>query len=422
MIRKYKATIYNLSTYFGAAIIPTLLNLGINPWIAKNMSPEDYAITGYYTSFSSLVSPLIIFYLVHYYLKEYFRCDEETRKQLYSSIAKATIWFSGLLSILCFVVLFFYISLIHNSLPFSISPYLQLMVFAIPFSGLLSLELARCRMGKESKKYFFLSVGSGVVTSCITLLFVVFIKWGAFGKLFSTLIANFLIFVFMLIRNRDIIFISITKIEFRKIFTFCLPLTISAMFSYFLVGYPTTFLEHIRQTTEYGIFVVGASIGTYLTVFQTAISNTFQPDIYESTIKKDWKVFIKYALLQIFLIVSVVIAYIFLAPYVINILTAGRYVASTGYSQIVSISCLSSCLYYLVNNYTIATNRPHLILLSSIFGSIIVIILMPVLTKSFNFYGGAWMRVLSFIIFALINILLLMGTKVEVLISKIMNK
>lgn len=410
MRNKYKNSFYNLSTYFGAAIIPTLLNLIINPWIAKNMSPEDYAITGYYTSFSSLISPLIIFYLVHYYLKEYFRCDEHTRTQLYSCIAKATIWFSGLLSLICFAGLYYYIKVLNSSLPFKITPYLQMMVFAIPFSGLLSLELARCRMGKRAKEYFILSVGSGIVTTCVTLLFVVFIRWGAFGKLFATLFANCFVFIIMLIRYKNMIFISSPDIELKKIFKFCLPLTISSMFSYFLVGYPTTFMEKIGQTEEYGIYVVGASIGTYLTVFQTAISNTFQPDIFESTVKKEWLNFFKYALLQVVLIIGVIGIYILLAPYIINILTAGRYNASTIYSQIVSFSCLSSCIFYLVNNYTIAINRPHITLLSAIFGSIAVIIILPYLVEKYSFYGGAWMRVFSFIFFAIVNIFLLMGS------------
>ena len=96
----------NLATYFGASLIPMALNLIINPWVAKNMDPTDYAISGYYTSFSTLISPIIIFYLIHFYIKEYFRRDEEQRKMLYALIAKATIWFSGIVSVLCLIALY----------------------------------------------------------------------------------------------------------------------------------------------------------------------------------------------------------------------------------------------------------------------------------------------------------------------------
>ena len=59
----------NLTLYFGASLIPMVLNLAINPLIAMNMTPEDYAINGYYTSFSSLISPVVLFYMLHYYNK-----------------------------------------------------------------------------------------------------------------------------------------------------------------------------------------------------------------------------------------------------------------------------------------------------------------------------------------------------------------
>ena len=35
-------------TYLGASVVPMLLGLAANPWIASNMSPDDYAVSGYY--------------------------------------------------------------------------------------------------------------------------------------------------------------------------------------------------------------------------------------------------------------------------------------------------------------------------------------------------------------------------------------
>ena len=80
-----------IATYFSASLIPMLLNLAINPLIAQNMSPKDYAITGYYTSFTSLIGPIIVFYMIHYYIKDYYRCNEDERKTLFATIAKALI-------------------------------------------------------------------------------------------------------------------------------------------------------------------------------------------------------------------------------------------------------------------------------------------------------------------------------------------
>ena len=183
------------------------------------------------------------------------------------------------------------------------------------------------------------------------------------------------------------------------------------MLGYFTHGFSTTYLESIGKTTEYGIYVVGVSIGTYLTVFQTAIGSTFQPDIYETTIKKQWKKYAKFCILQIVLIASIAFIFILLAPYIISILTAGRYTASTPFAQIIALSTITSAIYYLINNYSIATNRPRLYLYTSIIGSILIVIAMPLAVDRWEFYGGAWVMVLSYIIFSIINLLLLIFIK-----------
>ena len=150
MIERYSKYAKNLTTYFGASLIPMLLNLIVNPWIAKNMSPEDYAVSGYYTSFSSLISPVIMFYMIHFYIKEYFRISEDERIAMFATIAKALIWFSGIVSILCFFCILIYIKYFNDNFSFSISPYLALSVFAIPLTGLLNLQLAQYRMEKKA--------------------------------------------------------------------------------------------------------------------------------------------------------------------------------------------------------------------------------------------------------------------------------
>ena len=406
----------NLATYFGASLIPMALNLIINPWVAKNMDPTDYAISGYYTSFSTLISPIIIFYLIHFYIKEYFRRDEEQRKMLYALIAKATIWFSGIVSVLCLIALYIYLKYFTVDFSFPIMPYLALMVFALPLTGLLNLQLAQYRMEKNATTYCKLSVSNGILNVICTLVFVVALKWGAFGKLLGPLVCNIIVFIIMVFKFKDYLKLKTKVRDFFIVFKFCLPLALSAMLGYFTHGFSTTYLESVGNVTEYGYYVVGASIGSYLTVFGTAIGNTFQPDLYETTIKRQWKRYAKFCFLQIGLISLIVFIFIFVAPYVIYILTAGRYIESTEYAQIIALSTIASSIYFLVNNYSIATNRPKLYLYTSIIGSGLIVGLMPLVVDKWSFVGGSWMSVLSFIGFALINISLLQATKLKNLI------
>ena len=79
IISKFRQQISNLSIYFLASLIPMILSLVSNPFLAKNLSPEDYAIIGYYSAFVTLFSPLINFYLLHYYTKRFYALDANGR-------------------------------------------------------------------------------------------------------------------------------------------------------------------------------------------------------------------------------------------------------------------------------------------------------------------------------------------------------
>lgn len=397
----------NITIYFTASLIPMVLNLLINPMIALNMSPTDYAIVGYYTSFSSLIQPIIVYYLVHFYIKEYFRRDEKSRIELKAVIAKALIYFSFIVSVVCFYILYAYLKLKHDSLDFPIMPYLALTVFALPLTGLLALEQAQFRMDRNANAYFRITTINGLLSILVTLCFVVLIKWGAFGKLSAILVSNGLIFGYLVFKHRKLLKTKTPFRKFKPILIFCTPLALSASLGYFNHGFSTTYLESLGQTENYGIYVVGVTIGTYLTVFSAAINNTFQPDLYESITKRWWTRYIKVCFAQIFLISLIVLTFILLAPYVIALLTANRYVDSTPFAQIMSVAAVTSSIYYIINNFSIATDHPNLYLITTIIGSGVIIGIMPTAVDMYGFKGGAWVTVLSYLIFSSINLILL---------------
>lgn len=404
--------IKHITAYFGASLIPMLLMLVINPLIALNMSPEDYAITGYYSSFNSLISPLIIFYMLHYYNKRYFELDDAGRLQLKALLFKAVTAFSFVVSILCFFALFGYIKIFNAELQFSIMPYLAFSVFAIPLAGLYNLELADSRMARDSKSFFILSVFNGVLLVVLNLFFVVLIKGGAVGKLLAPLITNIIVFIYLFWKNRTLLQIHSNWSDFGEILRFCYPLTIGAMLGYFSSGFDKTFLESLGDVTEYGFYIVGSSIAGYLSTFSSSISSTFQPDIYEAIAKNNNRHLVKTVILQIGLIAITVAVFVLFCPLVIKILTAGRYVNSTIYARIISVSTITSAIYYIINNYTIAKGYPKLYLYTTVISSVLIVVLMPIVVKQFEYIGGAWMVSGSFVILAIVNIVLLYFCKI----------
>ena len=393
--------------YFSASLIPMILSLAINPFVAMNMSPEDYSISGYYTAFSSLITPIVLFYFLHYYQKRYFEVNLEERVLLKSLIVRSLIVTSAILSILCFIGLYIYVKFLAPDFSFPIFPYLLFVVTTAYLGGIYNFQLSEYKMSRQPKKFSNLSIFTGVLSSSFVLVFVVLLKLGAWGKLFAPMFCSFIIFIYLVYKNRNIWKIKIDVKEYKIVLVFCLPLAVGSALGYFMNGFDRTYLEQIGNITEYGNYIVGVQIGLYVNIFASAISTTFSPDICESIATNNTSRFWKYSYLQIGLIAAIVLIFILLCPLTIKILTAGRYMGAVPYASIIALSSVTSSIYYIVNYYSIATNRPKLYLYTTIIGSIIIIFLYPIIIPKFKYIGGAIMVVSSYIILLVINLALL---------------
>lgn len=406
LYNRYKSRLSNLGIYFWAALIPMVLSLGSNPFIAKNMSPEDYAIVGYYTAFNSLFVPLINFYFLHYYTKRYFELNGESRTMLRATIFKSLIVFSFAIACLTLLGLYVYTTILNKSSEIPFLPYAVVSVLSLPVSCIYSLQLVDYRMSRDSKKFFRLSVSNGIALTTMTLLFVVLFKWGAIGKLAATFATNIVFFIIVFFANRNLLSFHFDKKTFFDAIKFCWPLVLASMFTFFSSGYDKVILERQGDIVMLGIYSVGVSIANYLSVFSTSINDTFQPDIYENVVKRDFTKVIKIIALKLAVLSVCVIAFIIFAPFLIKVLTFGRYVSSTPYARIVSLSAITSMMYYSVSQVTVALGFTSITLLNKVIGGLLSVFSFYFLINNFGAIGAAWGVVLSYLYFFAGNIIL----------------
>ena len=274
-------------------------------------------------------------------------------------------------------------------------------------TGIFSLELSDSRMARKSGYYFRLSTISSLVTIVFTLLFVVFGKLGALGKLLAPLVCNSILFCYLLNKNKVLLKETTSFKELLAVLKFCYPLALAAMLGYFTNGFDKTVLEKLADVHEFGNYCVGSSIAMYLMVFSTAIGATFQPDLYKSVVNSDKKRFLRVVLLEIISITVIVFCFVLVCPYLIYLLTAGRYMDSLIYARIISISCITSRMYYIINDYSIAKGYSVLYLITSVIGTIFIILLMNVLVKHYAFVGAAVMNSFSFVILTIVSYILI---------------
>jgi O-antigen/teichoic acid export membrane protein len=416
---KIKRSTANIGIYFLASFIPMLINLLVNPLIALNMNPVDYAIVGFYTSFSSLLAPLISFYAFNYYTKRYFELDKSELYKLKTTIMQSLIFFSILLSILCFISLYLYMHYFNKESATPFLPYAFLSVFMLPLTGLFTLKLTDYKMQKKSKSYFKLSLSNGLIAVFLSLFLVVLLKYGALGKLSASFVASLIMFLVCVYLDFDLFKFKFDWKIFKSMLVFVWPLIIGSMLHFFTTGYDKVYLERLGNPSELGYYVVAAQIVGFLSVFVAAIGSTFQPDIYEAVVKKNWNNASKYISIVLGSTFVVILGFVLLAPFVIDILTAGRYTYSTKYARILAFSQITSVMYFVTTEITIVMGYTVLSLVNKIIGVILTIGVYAVFISKWQFVGAAWGQVISFVILIIINIISLIYWDKKVKLRKI---
>ena len=405
MFSRIKSYLSNAGIYLTASLISSLLAVLVNPLMAMNLSPEDYAVSTYYASFGALYGPVLGFFVTDYYLRKYYIFSKEELFRLKGNVIKIFLGFSGLVSLFCLLALFIFVKGTHVS--FDFMPYALLAVLQSYVALLFSFQLAEYKIARNAKAYFGASVFWGVLGVGISLLLVVVFKLGAVGKMTATFLGSFFPFLWCLNKNKEFLKVKFDKEIFKQVFLYGYPLVLAAMLSYFTHGYDKVLLERGGDIKTLGYYSVACSMATYINVFANAIKSTFQPDMYKAISQKSVKKVAGVASLVIVSVGAAVLLFIIFCPWLIKILTAGRYVQSTEMSRIVSLSVLTSTIYYQVSQFTYGTGHSKLTLINKIIGTAINIALITILIHKYGAIGAAWSTVLGFLVFAVGNIVLL---------------
>lgn len=391
----------NAGLYFTSSLTVAIIGLLLNPIMAMNLSPEDYAVLGYYSSFNLLLIPLLHCCILTYYTRQYYFIDESKRDVLGDTIL-LSMNIIGAVSCLLFMG-FFYIfhCTTGNSFPFF--PYAVLTFVQVYISNNVSFYLAKLRITRQAKKFAWFSIIQCVVTNALVLLLVVYYKEGATGKLYATLAATILSALYAF--RHSLVKWRIDKELLVSALKFGAPLTVSALFWYCLTGVDRLFLERLGETEMLGIYNVGLAISGYMQIFYTTLSNTFEPDIYQTIAQKNRK---KLALIMgaiIGIVALANMAFVLFAPFLIDVLTAGRYIAAAPFARILAIHNITMAIYYMVVRLLIGNGYVKGELLVRIIGAVCSVVAFYILIQHYGFYGAAWGQVLSFAMLAAIGLI-----------------
>ncbi len=413
---KFKHVFINTSFYFFASIIRAVFSLAINPLIAMNMTHYDYALTGFYTSFNSLLLPFLSLMYGQYYSRKFFKLKtKDERDELASDLIVSRLIFN--LFEIIFVLVAFTVYAKTQNIEFPIFPYAIITFSSIMFNSIYTFYLLTLKMRKNAKHFFIISLYHALLLSGLSLFLVVALKLGALGKLLSVLLTAVIFAGFVLPK-------LLKKIRINKEVTidalkFCWPLMIAGSLGYFFTGFDRALLVKLDDNIQLGLYNIALQISGFLMIFQTSLNQTFQPDIFEAVAKNNKKkLLVVLGGINLLNIIPIVI-FILIAPFLIDILTAGRYTEAYTFARILSLRNLTAGMYHSMAGIIIAYGYSKISLINKVIGSILSIFMFKYLITNYAFYGAAWGQVLSFMGMTIIGIIVLFIKKRKKFIKRI---
>lgn len=378
--------------YFTASILSMIVSLILNPFVAINMTKGDFAITGYYTSFNLLILPLVGFSLLQYYNKSYFRLDNNKRNKLLNTITCATLLYGGI-SLIIFCIGYY---LYHNcrKIDFPYFPYAIIFFTSIYLGQFYSLYQTKLKFEKNSKRFLRISIYYVTGHLICVIAFVLLWKLRALGFAMATL-GTAIISILFSIRH-VLSKIEIDRQMLRQALSFSWPLILANMMEYIYVGIDRSFLVGLNNIDQLGLYNIAVSIGSYVTVFYTTISQTFQPDLFAAVTNKNKKNTLQILVkIQILNILPITLFIIF-APFLIDLLTFGRYIDCTSYARIIALKGIIAAFYFSLSSIIIASGLSKVTLAIKMAGTVFAYFLFDILISRYAYLGAAWGQALSY--------------------------
>lgn len=407
----------NAGLYFASSLFVALVGVLLNPLMAMNLSPIDYAILGYYSSFNLLLMPLLHFCTMTYYARQYYFTNELDRDKLGNTIL-LSMNLMGFVALVVFSVVFYFVNEYMGNKELPYLPYAVLTFLQLYIGNNTTFYLTKLRICRKAKRYALISISQCIVSNFLAVLLVVYYKEGALGKLVAVLSSSAIFACYSF--HKSLTKWEIDKNVLKAALKFGMPLTISALFWYCLSGIDRLFLGQLNEVKQLGVYNVGITIAAYMQIVFTTLNSTFEPDIYQSIAQKRRA--------KLFVIVSTIIgtvavcnlAFIVFSPILINLLTAGRYIASVSFVRILSLSNIAMACYYTVVYVIIGSGYVKGELFVRVTGATLSVLSYWLLIRHYHFIGAAWGQVLSFTMLTVIGLLYLLF-KEKIKKSKILN-
>lgn len=239
----------------------------------------------------------------------------------------------------------------------------------------------------EIKKFVIYSIVGASLGFILPLIFVIIFKSNFVIWLYGTLLAQFIIVIFILTFDLRIysgtIFSGIKFIPFRKILLFSVPLSVAIGFQWYNAQGFRLSLQHIINLDMLGAFIMGFSFGgKFLNAIEKVFSTLLLPKLYNRnenvSAKREWLKYVgKLSALYCFSSFFIIC----LSNYIYPMLISEEYSEGLEYIMAGVIFDMFRCIQNAVYQYNLISSKNHIQLIINMLMSVSIFALIMIIQK-----------------------------------------
>jgi O-antigen/teichoic acid export membrane protein len=384
--------------YGTAGIISRMITIFLVPVYTRIFLPSDYGVINLINVTFFLAGIISVFALDNATARWVYDTNEENDKK--RSVA-SWFWFQLILTVGLVIILISSGSLFRSYLiKVPVTDFWEIWLlpcFTLITNILPNLIWNWYRFNRKPKATLIFVLSQSLLTVCLTIAFVVFLKWGIKGVYAALFISSFLFSVVALLQLKDwIAWKFFDKKRLFEMIRFSVPMIPAALAFWLINSTNSYFLLYFKDQSEVGLFSVGVSLASGVTLFTGAFTQAWGPFAFSIMNEPDAKKTYANVFLTFGVICSIILLFMFLfSPELLYILTTPQYYQAAWVASILSINIILIAFTYIaVIGTSIVKNTTHYST-GVILGSFVTIILNFVFIPFWGKEGSAVATVLA---------------------------
>lgn len=373
------------AVYGISGIITKFIGIFLVPLYTNVFTPADYGSINIINSFFFFVSILVVFALDNSAARWYYDNEDMVeRKKTISS----WFWFQLMFSFLICILIIIFSSFLSDKFLHSTDSKLFVFSSLSVFTGTLPLIVQNVlRMQRKSIQTVVFSLLYTLLTIGFTIYFVLYKHVGVVGVFYASTLSNVIASIYCIILLYHWIKPSMFSLErLKEMIRFALPMLPTSV-AFWVINSSSTFvLEYFFNLKEVGLFQLGITISSAVTLFTSAFQMAWGPFAYSIINKENAKQVYSTVLTAFTLIANLIALSIALyASELLILFTSKEYYEAYIVAGILSFNSTIYSYVYIVGigNGIVKNNKPLAIavLISAGVTAITLFILTPVFGK-----------------------------------------